>query len=138
MVLASKGHEKYLENSIFTASQEELTLMLYNGIVRFVLQADAAIEQKEFMKANKNLIKAQNILLELNLTLNRKYEISNNLSSIYNYMYKRLVDANIKKDRKILEEVLEMAKDLRDTWTKAMKLAKTQNFQPSLKMTAVK
>lgn len=55
-----------------------------------------------------------------------KYEVSKQLGSVYDYMYRRLIEANMKKDKEILEEVLGMAKDLRDTWTKAMKLARRQ------------
>jgi flagellar protein FliS len=83
------------------------------------------IEKNKISDANTNIIKAQNIIYEFINTLDMKYEISSSLNSIYDYMLRRLVDANIKKDKEILEEVLGFAKVLRDTWEEAMKVLKT-------------
>lgn len=117
---------QYVENSIYTASHEELTLMLYNGLVKFIMIAQNAMEQNNVEKANANIIRAQDIISEFRATLDMKYEISKSLDSIYEYMNRRLVDANVKKDKQILEEVLGYARELRDTWNQAMKTARTQ------------
>jgi flagellar secretion chaperone FliS len=120
----NKAYSQYKENSIFTASPEELTLMLYNGLVRFIMQAQNAVDNKDISKVHESIIRAQDIIREFQSTLDMKYEISKSLMLIYDYMYRRLLDANIKKDKDILEEVLGYAKELRDTWSQAMKIAK--------------
>jgi len=123
-MVSNNGYNQYKQNSINTATPEELTLMLYNGLVKFIMQAQTAIEEKNFEKANNSIIRSQDIIREFQVTLNMKYEVAHNLALIYDYMHRRLVEANIKKDKDILDEVLGFAKELRDTWAQAMKLAK--------------
>jgi flagellar biosynthetic protein FliS len=118
-------YAKYQENSVFTATPEELTLMLYNGLVKFIMKAQQSIEKKDIPHANEEIIKAQNIVTELRSSLDLKYDISKQLDALYDFMFFWLIEANVKKDIKKLEEVLVIAKDLRDTWTEAMKLAKS-------------
>ncbi len=118
---------QYKENSIYTASSEELTLMLYNGIIKFVMLAQTAIDNKAIEKIHNNITRAKDIISELQLTLDKNYEVSNNLALLYDYMSRRLVEANVKKDKAILEEVLELVRDLRDTWAQAIKLARQQH-----------
>ena len=113
------------ENAVFTATKEELTLMLYDGALRFCNQAIVALEKKDYGKTNDYLIKVQNIIQEFQLTLDKRYEISAQLDSLYDYIYTRLVEANIKKDMEILEEIREHLRSLRDTWKEAMKLSRT-------------
>ena len=125
-MIAYNAYNQYKENSIFTASPEELTLMLYNGLVKFIMRGIDSIEKKNIQDANTNIIKAQNIVSEFLNTLDMNYEISGSLNSIYDYMLRRLIDANVAKDRDILEEVLGFAKVLRDTWEQAMKISKKQ------------
>ena len=125
-MIAYNAYNQYKENSIFTASPEELTLMLYNGLVKFIMRGIGSIEKKNIQEANTNIIKAQNIVSEFMNTLDMNYEISGSLNSIYDYMLSRLIDANVAKDKDILEEVLGFAKVLRDTWEQAMKISKKQ------------
>ncbi len=125
----NNAYNQYKENSIQTASPEELTLMLYNGLVKFIMQAQMHVVEKNIEKANNSIIKAQNIIVEFQTTLDMRYSISNDLMRIYDYMHHRLVEANVKKDKDILEEVLGYAKELRDTWAQAMKLSKQQRPQ---------
>ncbi len=122
----SDAYETYRLNSILTASPEELILMLYNGLIKFIMQAQKAIEEKDIPKAHDSIIRAQDILMEFKATLDMQYELSHGLALLYDYMLDRLFDANIGKDNAILAEVLHFAKDLRDTWAQAMKLAKQQ------------
>lgn len=117
-------YSQYKENSVKTAGPEELTLMLYNGAIKFIGQGKIFIEQKNIPKTNEAIQKAQDIIQELNVTLKMDYEVSNNLRSLYTYILEKLVDANIKKDTAALDEALEMVTSLRDTWKEAMKLAK--------------
>lgn len=123
----SKAYDQYMENSIYTATPEELTLMLYNGLIKFILQAQLAIDEKDLKKASDSMIRAQDIVLHFQSTLDMRFDISHNLLLLYDYMYRRLIDANLKKDKEILEEVLGFARELRDTWSQAMKLAKKQD-----------
>jgi len=125
-MIAYNAYNQYKENSINTASPEELTLMLYNGLIKFIMRGIDSIEKKDIEAANHNIIRAQDIVLEFINTLDMRYEVSGYLNSIYDYLYRRLIDANVKKDKSILEEVLEFAKTLRDTWEEAMKLAKKE------------
>lgn len=113
----------YMDNKIMTATPAELTLMLYEGIIKFCNMAMAANEKKDIAKAHSNIIKAEGIILELRSTLDSKYPVAKELDAIYDYIYDRLTEANLKKDNAILEEVLYFARELRDTWKEAMKLA---------------
>jgi len=116
--------DPYLEQKIMAAKPEELTMMLYEGMVKFLKQGILYNDQKNIGKTNNSILRAQAIITELNGTLDETYEISKNLSDIYSFMNARLIDANIEKDTMIIKEVLEFAEDLRDTWKQAMQLAK--------------
>ena len=122
----NNGYNQYKQNSINTATPGELTLMLFNGLVKFIMQGQNGIDEKNTVKSHDGIIRAEDILTELRATLDLNYEIAKYLDSLYEYMHRRLIQANIKKDKEILEEVLGMAKELRDTWAQAMKLAKQQ------------
>ncbi|WP_250278534.1 flagellar export chaperone FliS [[Clostridium] colinum] len=117
-------YAKIKENSINTATPEELTLMLYNGAVKFANQAIVAIEKKDFFAANKALQRTKDIVRELQLTLNMDYDISHELYAAYDYMHRRLTQANMKKDIDIVNEILEYLRLFRDTWKEAMKIAR--------------
>lgn len=120
----NNAYQQYQQNSIMTASPEELTLMLYNGAIKFIKQADIFIEQKDMEKAHNSILRAQDIISELNTTLNMSYDISANLRNLYTFILDRLRDANIGKDRSIIEEIVPIVEDLRDTWKQAMQEAK--------------
>lgn len=123
------AYNQYKENQVFTASKEELTLMLYNGLVKFIMQAQVALDDNNYEKSNNSILRAQDIITEFEATLDMNYNIAHDLMSMYDYMYRRLVEANIKKDKAILEEVLGFAKELRDTWAQAIKIARQQSQQ---------
>lgn len=131
-MIAYNAYNQYKENSIFTASPEELTLMLYNGLVKFIMRGLDAVQKDNAEEAHKNIVRAQDIVHEFMVTLDKKYAISESLELIYDYMTRRLIEANIHKDPEILNEILEMAKQLRDTWEQAMKLAKHPAKKPQL------
>lgn len=115
---------QYQQNAVQTAAPGELTLMLYNGLVKFVKKARMAMEEKDIKGSSDALIRSQEIVAYLNETLDHRYELSQNLSALYEYMASQLVQANIKKDPEIAGEVLDLAEELRDTWQQAMKLAR--------------
>ncbi len=114
----------YKDNKILTATPAELTLMLYEGAIKFCNIALMAIEKRDIRKANTNLKKAQKIILELRATLDFTYPVAKQFDMVYDYIYRRLIDANIKKDKDILEEALGYIREMRDTWKDVMKLAK--------------
>ncbi|NLM13253.1 MAG: flagellar export chaperone FliS [Epulopiscium sp.] len=123
----SSAYQTYKNNAILTASPQELALMLYDGALKFCKQAIKAIEEKNMSEAHRHILRIEDIIEEFQATLDKKYPISNELAALYDYIYRRLVEANIKKDMAILEEVYDLIKELRDTWKEAMKLAKTQS-----------
>ncbi|MGM0829944.1 MAG: flagellar export chaperone FliS [Bacillota bacterium] len=112
----------YQNNSVNTASPGELTLMLYNGSLKFIHIAKKAIEEKNIELKNTNIQKTQAIVNELMVTLNTDLEVSQNLMSLYDYINRRLTEANIKNDVAILEEVEGLITDFRDTWKQVIQL----------------
>ncbi len=121
MALPNK-YEQYSNNKIMTASPAELTLMLYEGAVKFCNIAIMGIEQKDVEKAHNNIVKTERIIQYLRETLNMKYVVAQDFENIYVYLEQRLVEANIKKNKDILEEVCEHLRSVRDTWKEVMRL----------------
>lgn len=115
---------RYYETQIKTATPEELTLMLYNGCIRSLKQAHTSVEKHDYQNKNAHISKAINIIDELHATLNMEYEISANLASLYEYFKQRLVYASMRLDMEVLQEIIGMVTDLRDTWNEAMKSVK--------------
>lgn len=118
------GYSQYSNSKVMTASPAQLTLMLYEGAIKFCNIAIVAIEEKDVMKAHNNIRKVENIITEFRATLNFKYPVANDFEKVYAYIYDRLVEANIRKDKDILEEVLGHLRTMRDTWKEVMVLAK--------------
>ncbi|UAL51996.1 MULTISPECIES: flagellar export chaperone FliS [Metabacillus] len=121
-------YQAYQQNSVSTASPGELTLMLYNGCLKFIKQARQAIQQKKTQEKNLNLQKAQRIIQELMITLNPEAAVSESMMSMYEYMNRRLVEANISNDLVILAEVEEYVTEFRDTWKQVIQSARKQQF----------
>ncbi len=116
----------YKQQQVLTSSPEELTLMLYNGALRFVAESMQGLERGELEKAHSTNLKAQAIIRELMVTLDMQYEISQNLYQLYDYIEYKLVQGNIKKSKADLEDAKTIITDMRDTWFQAMKQAKGQ------------
>lgn len=126
---AQSSFNQYKENSVSNAKPEELTLMLFNGLVKFILRARESIQGGRIPEAHNNIVRAQDIVQEFIRTLDHNYEVAESMALVYDYLYRRLVDANMKKDDAILAEVLGFSTDLRDTWAKAMKLSRIPQSQ---------
>lgn len=124
--MPANPYQKMMDNVVMTASREELTLMLYEGAIKFCNQAIGAINKKELMEANTMLLRVQDIIREFQMTLNREHEVSKYFDTMYDYIYRRLVEANFTKDVEIVTEVRDLIREFRDTWKEAMKLAKQQ------------
>lgn len=123
--MATNAAAAYNNSKILTATPAELTLMLYEGAIKFCNIALLAIEKKEYDKANANIIKAERIISEFRATLDFKYPVAKEFELVYDYIYRRLIDANLKKDPVILEEALGYIREMRDTWKEVMRLAKS-------------
>jgi flagellar secretion chaperone FliS len=117
-------YQTYQRQAVTTSKPEDLTLMLYQGMVKFIRLSKNALQKNNFEESNKNNVRAQDILSELMVTLKKGYEVSESLLSLYDFMKFRLIEANIKKSSEILEEVEGYAVELMDTWATAMKQAK--------------
>lgn len=123
-MLSANAYAQYNRNKIFTASPAELTLMLYDGCIKFINIAKMGIDEKDLAKANTNIKKAERIIVELQSTLNEKYEVAKDFNAVYSYVKRRLLEANIAKDNEILEECAGHMRTMRDTWKEVMKTAR--------------
>ncbi|KYG91199.1 flagellar protein FliS [[Bacillus] sp. KCTC 13219] len=125
----TSAYNAYKQNSVTTASPGELTLMLYNGCLKFLVKSKRAIEEKKFEEKNTNILKAQAIIAELMSTLNMDIEISKQMLPLYEYMNRRLIEANTKNDLAILEEVEGLVTEFRDTWKEVLKITRQQQYR---------
>lgn len=129
--MAPNPYAAYQNSKIMTASPAELILMLYDGAIKFCNIAIAAIEKNDIEKAHNNIIKTERIIIEFQTSLDNKYEVAKDFNNVYNYLLKRLREANIKKDAEILEEVLTHLRTMRDTWKEVMRLSAGNKVQVS-------
>ena len=125
-MLANQGYAAYANNKIMTASPADLTLMLYEGAIKFCNLALDGVAEKDIPKAHKNIMKVERIIEEFQITLDRKYPVAEDFDNVYSYLMMRLREANVKKDSEILAEVLGHLRTMRDTWKEVMRLAKAE------------
>lgn len=116
-------YEKYKKTSAETISPGRLLIMLFDGAINSVQAALEDINSQRVAEAHKNIVKAQDIVLELRNTLNMDYSVSASLWELYDYLYRELVEANVHKDGLILEKILPFFSELRQTWQEAARLA---------------
>jgi flagellar protein FliS len=122
----AKGYNTYKANSVNYASKDQILLMLVEGAVKFSKDGRQAILDKDVKKAHENIIKTQNIFYELMIAL----DVQNNktwvqpLMSVYDFIIKKLIQANIKKDITIMDEVIPLIENVKDTWVQAYKISK--------------
>lgn len=115
------AYSQYNNSKVLTASPAELTLMLYDGAIKFCNIAVLAVDQNDIEKAHNNIIRTQRIVDYFRQTLDMKYPVSEDFDRVYSYLSKRLIEANIKKDKEILEEVNRHLHSMRDTWQEVMR-----------------
>ncbi|HIV73737.1 MAG TPA: flagellar export chaperone FliS [Candidatus Pseudogracilibacillus intestinigallinarum] len=125
--MMAKQYQAYQDNSVTTASGPQLTLMLYNGCIKFINQAKQALENENIEAKNEFIQKAQNIVQELMITLDPEIEISNQMMPLYEYIHYQLQQANIKNESSYLDEAYTYVVDFRDTWKEVIKLAAKNN-----------
>lgn len=117
-------YAKYANNKVLTASPAELTLMLYEGAIKFCNLAKIDMEKGEYGDAIEHVKRARNIIVELQSTLDFKYPVAKDFDLIYSYVFERLTESNAKHDIEALEQALEEIRELRDIWKQIMKIAK--------------
>lgn len=120
---------QYKQNTVLTATPEELTLMLYEGAIKFMNIAKYSMENKDLERTHSSLMRAQDIIMELNYSLDMSYEISKEFRSLYDFVLSKLVDANIQKSIESLEEALIIINDMKDTWKEVIKQIKQKVYQ---------
>lgn len=130
--MTNNPYAKIKQNSIMTASPQELTLMLYDGAIKFGNQAIGFLENKEIEAAHNAIVRVQDIIMEFQATLDMNYEIASSLELMYDYIYRKLVDSNLTKDVEPLKEAIDFIRELRNTWKEAMQLAKQPQQVSSL------
>jgi len=130
-MIPNNGYAAYANSKIMTASPAELTLMLYDGAIKFCNIAIVGVEKGDIEKAHNNIMKVDRIINEFQVTLDHKYEVAKDFDNVYTYLRKRLVEANVKKDAEILEEVLKHLRTMRDTWKEVMAIAQGKKAQVS-------
>lgn len=118
------GYNSYVNSSIQTASKAELTLMLYDGAIKFANIAKMGLEEKNFEKVNTNIQKAERIYEHLLMTLDPKYNVAKDFENVYRCILQFLLDANLKKDKEKLEQALSYMREMRDTWKEVMRVSK--------------
>ena len=121
-----KAYDQYNTNKILTASPAELTLMLYEGMIKFCNIAIDAVERKDIQKAHTNIMKVQAIIDYLRQTLDMKYPVAQNFERMYIYLGNQLIEANLKKDQGMLEEINVNLRAIRDTWKEVMRINKVK------------
>lgn len=126
-------YQTYQNTQIQTASQGKLIIMLFDGAIKFTRMAIQSLEKKEYSEVNYYTGRAQAIVNELRVTLDMDAgEIAQRLYGLYDYIYRRLIEANVKKSQEIMEEVIEMLSDLRETWIEVIKASKSGNTSMDL------
>jgi len=118
----------YQNNSVNTSTPGELTLMLYNGCLKFIVQAKRAMEDNDIEVKNKAVQKAQAIISELMLTLDTSYPVAANMLILYEFANSRLLDGNIKNDSAMLDEASSIIMEFRDTWKQVIQINRQKQY----------
>ena len=126
-MLQKQGYAAYANNKITTATPADLVLMLYEGAIKFCNIAIMGIEQNDINKAHTNIRKVERIIEEFRSTLDRRFAVSEDFDRVYVYLLRRLLEANLKKDKEILEEVNTHLRSMRDNWKEVMRLNKEKH-----------
>ncbi|SHM96050.1 flagellar export chaperone FliS [Gracilibacillus kekensis] len=126
--MAYQQYQAYQNNSVNTATPGELTLMLYNGCLKFIKQAKKAIENNEHETKNVMIQKTQNIIRELMVTLDQEAPITKEIMPLYDFAYHALTQANVKNDLDQLEQAREIIQDFRDTWKEVIKQERIRQY----------
>jgi flagellar protein FliS len=126
--MSDKPQNEYLKAKILTATPEQLQTMLFDGAIRFAEQAKQAIADGDVPAVYDRTVRAQRIVLELSSSMNVEVnpELCGKLASLYNYLYRLLVEANLKRDVAKLDEALDLLRYQRETWQMALQKAREE------------
>ena len=117
----------YKQNSVNMASGQQLLLMLLDGAVKYTKVARLSILNKDMPRAHKELVRVQDIFLELMITMDKNTEYMQDMYNLYDFIKNQLSEANIKKDVKIIENTLPLIEEVRDLWYEVNKKIKSSN-----------
>ncbi len=117
------AYSQYNNSKIMTASPAELTLLLYEGAIKFGNIAIVKMENKDIQGAHNNIVRVEKIIDYLRQTLDMKYPVAQDFENIYVYLSQRLLETQFSKDPKIMEEIVGHLRSVRDTWKEVMKVA---------------
>ncbi|MGL4362155.1 MAG: flagellar export chaperone FliS [Cellulosilyticaceae bacterium] len=120
----NQSYQQYRNNAVLTANPAELTAMLYNGAIKFCNLAIEALQNNQLEIANKNCIKAQNIIAELQMTLDMRYSFSDDVSQLYTFINQLLLEGNVEKNVQKLEDALNLIREFRDLWQEVISASK--------------
>lgn len=128
----NQAKSEYLRTKVLTASPEELHLMLIDGAIKFAEEAKQALADKHFETAHEATVRAQNIVLELSSGLDHEIapDLCGKLSSLYNFIYRRLIEANLKHDPAATDDALRILNYQRETWVMLMQKLAEENRPP--------
>jgi flagellar protein FliS len=129
-MLQKNGYAQYQNAKIMTASPAELTLMLYEGAIKFGNMAIVAMENKDAAKAHENIVKVEKILQNFRDTLDRKYAVWIEFEKVYTYLLRRCHEANMSKDPEIMQEIVKHLRSMRDNWKEVMKKVAADKSNP--------
>ncbi len=129
-----RAPDQYLRNAVLTATPEQLQLMLYDGAIRFATQAREALQAKEIEQTHNLLTRAQRIIVEMQNGLRPEIapDVCKQMASLYSFVYRRLIDANVNKDLAALDESLKILNHLRETWILLMDKLKQERSAPGV------
>ncbi|TYR80331.1 flagellar export chaperone FliS [Priestia megaterium] len=128
-MMAANPYQAYQQGAVQTASPGELTLMLYNGCIKFIKLGRAAMQERNIEVKNTNLIKAQKIIQELMVTLDTQVQVSQQMMVMYDYMNRRLIEANTTNNVSILDEVEAYVVEFRDAWKQVIQVHRQQTYR---------
>ena len=125
-MLQQNAYAQYQNNKIMTASPAELTLMLYDGAIKFGNIAIVAMENKNPAKAHENIVRVENIIQNFRETLDKRYPVWQDFENVYVYLLRRCHEANVAKDPEVMEAVLKHLRSMRDNWKEVIKKAASE------------
>lgn len=118
----------YQNNSVNTSTPGELTLMLYNGCLKFIEQAKRAMAEEKIEDKNTAIQKAQAIISELMITLDTTIPVAENMLVLYEFANSRLIDGNIKNEPALLDEASDIIREFRDTWKQVIQINRQKQY----------
>ena len=125
MAVMANSYQQYMRHDVMMATPMELVVMLYSGCIKRLRLGQMAISKQDHEAANKNLQKAQDIIMELIMGLDLQYDIARDLMAIYEFVHRQIIRINASKDASMIDSIVDIMSELRDTWVQVQKENKT-------------